>query len=167
MKINALPTFANVLTIGAILATNVLTRAAAAEPERIYDLQSGNFIPNPDFHEPATRAPSAAPVKKFSEPRRVYDLQKNQFVLNPDYREPKAPATAASSVRPVGEPWRIYDLGKENFVTNPDYQDPEMHPPVTHVVKATTQHRPSAHHKTIAVRHSKPVLNTNSHRLPS
>jgi hypothetical protein len=58
------------------------------EPRRIYDIQSGNLIDNPDCREPARKKRAVRPERRDREPRRIFDIGSRQFVGNPDAQDP-------------------------------------------------------------------------------
>jgi hypothetical protein len=129
MNTNSLLRTVSTLSVAALLTTNVLagpgprTSPANSEPDRIFNEETGNFEPNPDYHEPAP----VAPVRhrgQAAEPRRIFDLAKGDYVINPDYHEPAPARQAASSTKQETEPARIFDTETGNFEPNPDYHEP-------------------------------------------
>lgn len=117
MKTKSVLRAITVLPIAMLLSSNALadpvsrpvsTKSRAGqrvvEPRRIYDLESGNFIDNPDYHAPAVVKQAARSMKAVGEPRRIYDLRSRNFIDNPDYHAPavfkRAARSDASRARP-------------------------------------------------------------------
>jgi hypothetical protein len=129
MKTYSLLHTPSILSLAALLTTNVLagpgqqTATANSEPRRIFDAETGNFEPNPDYHEPAPMAP-ARHRGPAAEPRRIFNAETGHFELNPDYGEPAAVKRTAQIAKPNTEPARIFDAETDNFEPNLDYHDP-------------------------------------------
>lgn len=119
MKTTSLLHTFSVLPLAALITTTAFANPAPTEPERIYNLETGQFDTNPDYHEPAARQ-AARKAQPFTEPRRIYDLESRQFIVNPDYREPAHPAAVVRT----GEPRRIYNIETGQYDANPDYREP-------------------------------------------
>jgi hypothetical protein len=125
MKTNSLLSTAGTLSLAALLATNVHagTPSTNHEPARIFDMETGQFEPNPDYHE---RAP-VVPARRRGpapEPRRIFNTATRNFEPNPDYHEPAPVKRPAHRTKSVVEPARIYDLETGQFEPNPDYHEP-------------------------------------------
>lgn len=160
MKLTSLLRHLSVLP-AMMLLTTVTYAGSTQEPRRIFDLESGNFIDNPDYHESAAEVRAARTNPPYHEPRRVYDLEKKQFVENPDYHEPVVQAPAPK--RPANyEPRRMYDAETGQYVMNPDYREPKATaaPESVRLVatESTTKHHvaPGAHKMVIAHRRHTP-----------
>jgi len=114
-----------IIRLGTLSCAALFTTAALAdnpakttrEPERIYNAETRNWEPNPDYHAPKT-APSHNKSTRFTEPQRIYNAITRNWEANPDYHEPvvKKSATPKTFV----EPNRIYDAESGQWVQNPD-----------------------------------------------
>lgn len=165
MKLTPLLHYLSVLP-AMMLLTSVAQAGTTQEPQRIFDLESGNFIDNPDYREPAAEVRAAHTNPPYHEPRRIYDLEKKEFVNNPDYHEP-ASSHVSSPQRPANyEPRRMYDAETGQFVSNPDYREVQAAPATTTRV-ATTEHvhrttLPTAH-KVVIAHHHQATMPNHSH----
>ena len=110
-------------------APSVARVAHSAEPPRIFDLEEGRFVANPDDRDSAAVRHVARPANAMTEPRRIFDIESGNFITNPAYHEP---APIAQRVRRVGEPRRIFDVVQGRFILNPDYREPAAVKQVAH-----------------------------------